>query len=213
LLQAVAAACKNPDAAPFTGERAPVAWLQAKAALQQPPVQVALGDSVLPLADAVLKLSSVLQTELCVDVGLARRLDHSALQSCIVNFLSPLGIVLVHNGFFLRDPRLITEGSAIDLLQPIIHHDMQSRISLLFFFNDCFTISGLDCVLVANSRLCDSSDARRQQAIRDKAAHVESSSHFHAAYVLPFHLCIFVTSCAVTCSLSSTPASWPAWSP
>ena len=213
LLQAVAAACKNPGAARFTGERAPVAWLQAKAALQQQPVQVALGDSVLPLADAVLKLSSVLQTELGFDVGLARRLDHSALQCCIVNFLSPLGIVLVHNGFFLRDPRLITEGSAIDRLQPTIHYDVQSRISLLFFFNDCYTISDFDCVLVAKSRLCKSSDVWRQQAIHDTAVHLESSSHFHAAYVLPLHQCFFVTSCAGTCSLSSTQASWLACTP
>ena len=68
------------------------------------------------------KLSSVLKTELGVDVGLARRLDARALHSCIVDFWSPLGEVFVHDGHFLRNPRLI-----IDFLKPLVHHDVKSR--------------------------------------------------------------------------------------
>jgi hypothetical protein len=122
LLRAIEATCRNPGALPFMGEQIPVSWLQVKAALQLQPVRTVLGDSVLPLTDAVAKLSSVLKTELSVDVEMARRLDGRALQCCIVNFWSPLGEVFVHDNHFLRDPRLI-----IDFLKPLVHHDVQSR--------------------------------------------------------------------------------------
>jgi hypothetical protein len=121
LLRAIEATCRTPGALPFMGEQIPVSWLQVKAALQLQPVHVALGDSVLPLTDAVAVLSSVLKTELGVDVALARCLNSRALQKCIVNFWSPLGEVFVHDGHFLRDPRLI-----IDFLKPLVNHDVQS---------------------------------------------------------------------------------------
>jgi GTPase SAR1 family protein len=122
LLRAIEATCRSPGALPFMGEQIPVSWLQVKAALQLQPVRTALGDLVLPLADAVAKLSSVLKTELGVDVALARRLNARALHGCIVNFWSPLGEVFVHDGHFLRDPRLI-----IDFLKPLVHHKVNSR--------------------------------------------------------------------------------------
>jgi hypothetical protein len=54
-------------------------------------------------------------------VGLARRLDSKGVQSSL-EFWSLLGRVFVHDGHFLRDPRLL-----VDLLKPLVHHDVTNR--------------------------------------------------------------------------------------
>jgi hypothetical protein len=57
----------------------------------------------------------------CNAEGLARRLDSKGVQSSL-EFWSLLGRVFVHDGHFLRDPRLL-----VDLIKPLVHHDVMNR--------------------------------------------------------------------------------------
>ena len=127
LLAAVEGACRDKQALPFMGELVPRSWLQVSDALkkqrhdvqsqQLQPAQDVIGDCVMSLSEAVIKVRALLQTRLDVDVGLARQLDERGVQSSL-EFWSLLGRVFVHDGHFLRDPYLI-----IDLLKPLVHHN------------------------------------------------------------------------------------------
>ena len=64
--------------------------------------------------------------------------------------------------------------------------------SVLSFFRQCFMISSLSHVNAEESssslvtaRLCDSSDVKRQDEVRLKAAVIEASSEFFAVYAVP----------------------------
>jgi GTPase SAR1 family protein len=122
LLNAIEATCRDREALPFMGEKIPVSWLQVSAALQQQRVIDALGNSVLPLADAAAKLGQCLRSELPDDgLVLAQRLEIAGLHDCL-EFWSVLGRVFAHENHFLRDPCLI-----IELLKPLVHHNVKNR--------------------------------------------------------------------------------------
>jgi GTPase SAR1 family protein len=125
LLAAIEATCRDTQALPFMGELVPQAWLQVNHALQKQQQQQeahdGIGDCVISVGEAVGKVRSLLQAELGVDLGLARRLDSKGVQSSL-EFWALLGRVFVHDGHFLRDPRLL-----VDLLKPLVHHDVTNR--------------------------------------------------------------------------------------
>ena len=112
LLAAIEATCRDTQALPFMGELVPEAWLQVNDALQkqqqqlEEEVQDGIGDSVISVKEAVGKVRSLLQTELGAGFELARGLDSKVVQSSL-EFWSLLGRVFVHDGHFLRDPRLL----------------------------------------------------------------------------------------------------------
>jgi GTPase SAR1 family protein len=118
LLLAIESTCRDRHALPFMGEQVPVSWMQINAALAQDEIKDAIGDCVLSLDEAASKVCLVLDTQLDVDVQLARRLDNLGVRKCL-EFWSLLGRVFVYHGHFLREPRLI-----IDLLKPLIHHSV-----------------------------------------------------------------------------------------
>ncbi len=119
LLVAIEATCRDTQALPFMGESVPLSWLQVGDALQKHQhAQDYIGDCVMLIAEAAGKVRSLLQAELGIEVGLARRLDEGKLKSCL-EFWSLLGRVFVYDGHFLRDPRLL-----VDLLKPLVHHNI-----------------------------------------------------------------------------------------
>jgi GTPase SAR1 family protein len=125
LLVAIEATCRDVKALPFMGERVPKSWLQVSNALQEHQNQRMkhkepddIGDCVIKLDVVVSKVRALLQRRLEVDVRLARSLDSSGVEESL-KFWSLLGRVFVHDGHFLRDPRLV-----IDLLKPLVHHDI-----------------------------------------------------------------------------------------
>ena len=128
LLAAIEATCRDTQALPFMGEPVPQAWLQVNDMLQkqqqQPEkeVQDGIGDSVISVKEAVGKVRSLLQTELGAGFELGRGLDSQGVQSSL-EFWSLLGRVFVHDGHFLRDPRLL-----VNLLKPLVHHDFTSLL-------------------------------------------------------------------------------------
>jgi hypothetical protein len=127
LLAAIEATCRDTQALPFMGELVPEAWLQVNDALQkqqqlEEEVQDGIGDSVISVKEAVDKVRSLLQTELGAGFELARGLDSKGVQSSL-EFWSLLGRVFVHDGHFLRDPRLL-----VNLLKPLVHHDVKSLL-------------------------------------------------------------------------------------
>jgi hypothetical protein len=125
------------------GERIPLSWVQASAAMQQEQVKCALGDAVLSLTDAAAKLSAALQLELPgVEVEAARGLDSRDLLDCL-EFWSELGRVFVHDEHFLRDPRLV-----IELLKPLVHHNVLSEdYRREFCSSECMHLKMLDGLL------------------------------------------------------------------
>ena len=126
LLAAIEATCRNTQALPLMGELVPEAWLQVNDMLQkqqqqlEKEVQDGIGDSVISVKEAVGKVRSLLQTELGAGFELGRGLDSQGVQSSL-EFWSLLGRVFVHDGHFLRDPRLL-----VNLLKPLVHHDFTS---------------------------------------------------------------------------------------
>jgi GTPase SAR1 family protein len=116
LLEAIEATCRDSQALPFMGEPVPQSWLQVADALQQE--QDGIGGGVMTLREAVSKVQVAIQSRPEAEVNLARRLDSQGVQSSL-EFWSLLGRVFVHDGHFLRDPRLL-----IDLLKPLVHHDV-----------------------------------------------------------------------------------------
>ena len=128
LLAAIEATCRDTQALPFMGELVPEAWLQVNDALQkqqqqlEEEVQDGIGDSVISVKEAVGKVRSLLQTELGAGFELARGLDSKVVQSSL-EFWSLLGRVFVHDGHFLRDPSLL-----VNLLKPLVHHDVTSLL-------------------------------------------------------------------------------------
>jgi GTPase SAR1 family protein len=116
LLEAIEATCRDSQALPFMGEAVPQSWQQVAAALQQ--AQDNIGSGVISLRVAVSKVQDVIQTRPEAEVNFARRLDSQGVQNSL-EFWSLLGRVFVHDGHFLRDPRLL-----IDLLKPLVHHDV-----------------------------------------------------------------------------------------
>jgi GTPase SAR1 family protein len=129
LLAAIEATCRDTQALPFMGELVPETWLQVSEALQkqqqrqlEEEVHDGIGDFVISVKEAVGKVRSLLQTELGAGFGQARGLDSKGVQSSL-EFWSLLGRVFVHDGHFLRDPRLL-----VDLLKPLVHHDVTSRL-------------------------------------------------------------------------------------
>ena len=118
LLAVIEATCRDGQTLPFMGEQVPVSWMQVDAALQQQQTRNIIGNCVMTLENAVSKVRAALQAQLDVDVELARHLSGRGVQSSL-EFWSLLGRVFVHDGHFLRDPRLI-----IDLLKPLVHHNI-----------------------------------------------------------------------------------------
>jgi GTPase SAR1 family protein len=116
LLEAIEATCRDSQALPFMGEAVPQSWLQVADTLQQE--QGSFGGGVISLREAVSKVQAAIQTRPEAKVYFARRLDSQGVQS-ILEFWSLLGRVFVHDGHFLRDPRLL-----IDLLKPLVHNDV-----------------------------------------------------------------------------------------
>jgi GTPase SAR1 family protein len=96
LLAAIEATCRDTQALPFMGEPVPQSWLQVNDALQkqrqqQQEAHDGIGDCVISVGEAVDKVRSLLQAELGVDVGLARRLDSKGVRSSL-EFWSLLGL-------------------------------------------------------------------------------------------------------------------------
>ncbi len=118
LLEVTEVTCRDTQALPFMGEAVPQSWLQVVHALHQ--AQDSIGDCVMPLPEALSKVHAALRSRPEAEVKLARCLDSKSLQ-CSLEFWSLLGKVFVHDGHFLRHPRLV-----IDLLRPLVHHDVLS---------------------------------------------------------------------------------------
>ncbi len=125
LLVAIEATCRNSQALPFMGERAPQSWLQVGDALQkQQHARDGIGNCVLPVAEAAMKVRCVLQTELGIEVGLARRLDEGCVRSSL-EFWSLQGGLFVHDGHFLRDPACSsTTDSSCDEFLSLLQKDV-----------------------------------------------------------------------------------------
>jgi GTPase SAR1 family protein len=103
LLSAIEATCRNRQALPFMGEMIPKSWLEVGTVLRQRQVSDALGDSVLSLRDAVVKLGAALRTAQPVEgLTFAQRLQDEQLSDCL-EFWSLLGRVFIHDGHFMRD--------------------------------------------------------------------------------------------------------------
>jgi GTPase SAR1 family protein len=115
LLASIEATCRDTQALPFMGEHVPQSWLQVSDAMHQ--AQGGIGNCVMSLEDAVNKMLALLQRR-DVEASLARHLDFENVKSSLV-FWSLLGRVFIHDGHFLRDPRLL-----IDLLKPLVHYDV-----------------------------------------------------------------------------------------
>jgi GTPase SAR1 family protein len=118
ILNAIEATCRDKQLLPFIGELVPQIWLRVMNALEQKQAQDVIGNSVMSLADAVSKVRVLLQTQLDDEFGQEKQLEDQDLQ-CSLEFWSLLGRVFVHDGHFLREPRLI-----IDLLKPLVHHNI-----------------------------------------------------------------------------------------
>jgi GTPase SAR1 family protein len=122
LLRAVEATCRDRSALPFMGEQVPVSWLQVKEALKHETVRDVVGDCVMSVGDAAVKVQAALQQgQVEVDIERARALPVEDVRSCL-EFWSLLGRVFVHNGHFLRDAWFV-----IELLKPLVHHSVTSR--------------------------------------------------------------------------------------
>jgi hypothetical protein len=106
LLAAIETTCRDKQALPFMGEAVPQSWLQVSHVMQQ--AQDSVGDCVMPLEEAVSKVLAAVQSRPEAEVGLARRLDFQGVQNSL-EFWSLLGRVFVHDGHFLRDPRLLVD--------------------------------------------------------------------------------------------------------
>jgi GTPase SAR1 family protein len=61
LLRSIEATCRDSRALPFMGEQAPVSWLQVKEALKLEVVRHAVGDCVMSVGDAAVKVQAALQ--------------------------------------------------------------------------------------------------------------------------------------------------------
>jgi GTPase SAR1 family protein len=132
LLLAVESTCRNRALLPFMGELVPSSWLQVKTALQQEVVSNEIGNCMLPLQDAIAKLSASLAMNIGIHVDLARQLNHVDLQRCI-EFGALLGWVFLNNGYFLREPRLVVE-----LIKPLVHHHVIGRQFCRQFCSESF---------------------------------------------------------------------------
>jgi hypothetical protein len=122
LLRAIDATCRDKDALPFLGVLVPVSWLQVKQALRLKAVRKDVGDRVISVGDAAVKVQKALRRDnLGMDVDRARALRLADVQHCL-KFWSLLGQVFVYNDHFLRDVTLI-----IELMKPLMHHSVTSR--------------------------------------------------------------------------------------
>ena len=185
LLGALEATCRDRQALPFMGEQVPVSWTQVNAALQQQQTQPVIGDCVMSLEEAVPKVRAALQLQLDVDVEFARRLDGAGVQQSL-EFWSLLGRVFVHDGHFLRDPRLI-----INLLKPLVHHNVLDR---KFKFRELFLVNATD---VSCDRLLQQ---LHSQALLDHRllphlqAWAKSSAQAHASMLSFFKATFMITA-------------------
>ena len=133
LLRVIEATCRDSRALPFMGEQVPVSWLQVKEALKADAVRHAVGDCVMSLGDAAVKVRAALQQGLVeVDVERARALPVEGVRSSL-EFWALLGRVFVHDGYFLRDAWFV-----IELLKPLVHHSVTSRNFLQVFCTGSF---------------------------------------------------------------------------
>jgi GTPase SAR1 family protein len=139
LLSAIESTCRDRRALPFMGELVPSSWLQVKMALEQQCVSDQFGSGVLPIQEAISKLSILLKSNIGIQVDLARNLDHRDLQRCL-EFGSLLGWVFLNDGHFLREPRLI-----IELMKPLVHHQVTGRKFRQQFCSGSFDGMG-DCL-------------------------------------------------------------------
>ncbi len=185
LLGAIEATCRDRQALPFMGEQVPVSWTQVNAALQQQQTQPVIGDCVMSLNEAVAKVRAALQLQLDLDVEFARRLDGAGVQRSL-EFWSLLGRVFVHDGHFLRDPRLI-----INLLKPLVHHNVLDR---KFKFRELFLVNATD---VSCDRLLQQ---LHSQAVLDHGllpylvAWAKSSAKAHASMLSFFKATFMITA-------------------
>jgi hypothetical protein len=61
LLAAIESTCRDKQALPFMGEQVPVSWLQVKEALKLERVREVVGDCVMSVGDAAVKVQAALQ--------------------------------------------------------------------------------------------------------------------------------------------------------
>ena len=149
LLRAIEATCRDSEALPFMGELVPVSWLQVKEALKCDAVRGVVGDCVMSVGDAAVKVRAALQqVQVDVDIESARTLPVEGVRSCL-EFWALLGRVFVHNGYFLRDAWFV-----IELLKPLVHHSVTGRAFLQEFctgsfdgISDCLVQLQRDAVL------------------------------------------------------------------
>ena len=66
LLRVIEATCRDSRALPFMGEQVPVSWLQVKEALKLEAVRHAVGDCVMSVGEAAVKVRAALQQDLQV---------------------------------------------------------------------------------------------------------------------------------------------------
>jgi hypothetical protein len=133
LLRAIDATCRDRDALPFMGELVPVSWLQVKKALKLEAVRKDVGDCLISVGDAAVKVQNALRRDgLGVDVDRARALQHADVQRCL-EFWSLLGQVFVYDGHFLRDVTFV-----IELMKPLVHHSVTSRTFMEEFCTGSF---------------------------------------------------------------------------
>jgi hypothetical protein len=133
LLRAIEATCRDSRALPFMGEQVPVSWLQVKEALKLEAVRHAVGDCVMSVGDAAVKVQAALQQgQVGADVERARALPVEDVRSSL-EFWALLGRVFVHDGYFLRDAWFV-----IELLKPLVHHSVTGRKFLEEFCTGSF---------------------------------------------------------------------------
>ena len=137
LLRAIEATCRDSEALPFMGEQVPVSWLQVKEALKLDVVRQRVGDCVVSVGEAAVRVRAALQQgQFDFDVEGARALPVEDVRSCL-EFWSLLGRVFVYSGYFLRDVRFV-----IELLKPLVHHIVTGRAFLQEFCTGSF--DGMD---------------------------------------------------------------------
>ncbi len=133
LLRAIKATCRDSEALPFMGEQVPVSWLQVKEALKLEAMRDSLGDCVISVEDAAVKVRAALQQgQVDVDIERARFLPVEDVRSCL-EFWSRLGRVFVYDGYFLRDAWFV-----IEMLKPLVHHSVTGRAFLQEFCTGSF---------------------------------------------------------------------------
>ena len=185
LLGAIEATCRDGQSLPFMGEQVPVSWMQVNAALQQQQTQPVIGDCVMSLEEAVPKVRAALQLQLDVDVEFARRLDGAGVQQSL-EFWSLLGRVFVHDGHFLRDPRLI-----INLLKPLVHHNVLDR---KFKFRELFLVNATDVSCDRLLQQLHSQALLDHRLLQHLEAWAKSSAQAHSSMLSFFKATFMITA-------------------